>query len=145
MYANLRIKLYLIINTITSNIIRIRKEKGFSQENMAVMLAKTQPTYSRIESGKLPLTIDELEKIAKHLKTDISAFLDTQKITIQTQTNNEGAYGNGYVENLNVENKETNKKLIQALEDNIRQLKDENQHLKNEVEFLRNLISNKEI
>jgi hypothetical protein len=41
--------------------------------------------------------------------------------------------GNGYVENLCIENKETIKKLIQALED-------ENQYLKTEIEFLRSII-----
>jgi hypothetical protein len=42
-----------------------------------------------------------LQKIADILETDISAFLDHSKLTIQNQTNHEGAYGNGYIENLN--------------------------------------------
>ena len=73
------------------------------------------------------------------MQTDISAFLDTAKISIQNQTINDCA--NGYVENLHIENKETTKKLIQAKDDTIQQLKNENQHLKNEVEFLRSIIS----
>ena len=90
-----------------------------------------QPTYSRMESEKSKFPIDRLQEIADILDTDISAMLDSSKLTIQNQTNNDNA--NGYVENLHVENKETTKKLIQTLED-------ENRHLKAEVEFLRSII-----
>ena len=93
-----------------------------------------------MESGESPLTIDDLQQIADLLKTDIAEFLDTSKITIQNQTNNEGAYSNGYVENLNIENKETNRQLIQAKDETIQQLKDENEHLKSEIDFLRSII-----
>jgi len=107
---------------------------------MATELGLTQPLYARIESEESNLTIKRLQQIADILKTDVSALVDASKITIQNQTNKEGAYGNGYIENLHVENKETQKKFIQSLEDNIKQLKDENLHLKQEVEFLRSLI-----
>jgi len=126
------------MNTITSNIKRIREQKDYSQEGMAVNMGISQSKYSRIESGEASLSIKELQKIADILETDISAFLDNSKITIQNQSNNNEAYG--YVENLHIENKETTKKLIQSLEDTIQQMKDEIQHLKNEVEFLRSMI-----
>ena len=117
------------MNNIASNIRRIRDQKGISQEYMATQLAMTQPNYSRIESEESKLTIDRLQEIAQILETDIDTLLDSSKITIQNQTNNKGAYGNGYVENLHIENKETTKKLIQTLEN-------ENKHLKKEIEFL---------
>jgi len=121
------------MNNIVSNIRKIREQKGYSQDNMAVELNMTQPSYSRIESGEAKLTFDRLQEIANILETDIAAFLDSSKLTIQNQTNNEGAYGNGYVENLIVENKETVNKLIKTLEN-------ENLHLKKEIEFLRSII-----
>ena len=123
------------MNNIVSNIKRIREQKGYKQEYMAVKMGITQPSYSRIESQEASLSIEKLQKIADILDTDISAFLDASKITIQNQTNNDGAYGNGYVENLTIENKETTQKLIQTLEN-------ENQHLKNEIEFLRSMLKN---
>jgi len=129
------------MNKIASNVKRIREQKDYSQYYMAVKMGISQSKYSRIESGEAPLTMKDLEKIADLLQTDISAFLDAPKITIQNQTNNEGAYGNGYVENLNIENKETTKQLIQAKDDIIQQLKEENQHLKNEVAFFHSIIS----
>ena len=107
---------------------------------MAIMLGMKQPSYSRIESSEANLSIEQLQKIADTLETDITDFLDSSRLTIQNQTNND--YANGYVENMHVENKETTQKLIQSLEDNIQQLKDENQHLKKEIEFLRSMVKN---
>ena len=84
------------------------------------------------KSQEIKLSIDRLQKIADILETDISTFF-ASSLTIQNQTNHEGAYGNGYVGNLHIENKETIKKLIQTLEN-------ENEHLKKEVEFLRSMV-----
>ena len=128
-----RINIYAIMNNIISNIKRIREQKGFSQEYMATQLAMTQPNYSRLESDEAKLTVDRLQEIVGVLETDMATLLDASKITIQNQTNNEGAYGNGYIENLHIENKETVKKLIQTLENKI-------QHLKEEIKFLRSVI-----
>ena len=126
------------MNNIVSNIRRIRDQKGYSQYSMATELGLTQAAYSRLESGESKLTIDRLQEIAKILDTDISAFLDSSKITIQNQTNNDNA--SGYVENLHIENKETAKKLIQSFEKLIQTLEDENRHLKKEIEFLHSII-----
>jgi len=121
------------MNKVVANIKRIRDQRGYSQDYMASMLNIEQATYSRIESEEIKLTTDRLQEIADILEADISAFYDFSKLTIQNQTNNEGAYGNGYIENLYIENKETIKDLIQTL-------KNENMHLKKEVEFLRSMI-----
>jgi len=121
------------MNSIGFNIKRIREQKGYSQEFMASQLNISQPSYARIESQEIKLSIERLQKIATILETDILTFLDSSKINIQNQTNEEGAYGNGYVENLHVENKETLKKLIQTMEN-------ENQYLKTEIEFLHSII-----
>ena len=121
------------MNNIASNIKRIREEKGYSQEYMATQLNTTQATYARMESQKTKFKIDWLQPIADILDTDASAFLDSSKLTIQNQTNNEGSYGNGYIENLHLENKESTKKIIQTLEDKV-------QHLKSENEFLRSML-----
>jgi transcriptional regulator with XRE-family HTH domain len=110
----------------------------FIIEFMAAQLDITQASYARIESENIKLTVDRLQKIAEILETDISTFFDASKLTIQNQTNNEGAFGNGYVENLHIENRETTKKIIQTLEDEIN-------HLKAEIEFLRAMVKNERI
>jgi transcriptional regulator with XRE-family HTH domain len=122
------------MDSIVSNIRRIRESKGYSQDYMAAKLNTTQETYSRMENRESKLKTDWLQPIADALETNVSAFLDSPKLTIHTQTNSEGAYGNAcYVENLHVEHKETTKKLIESLENKI-------QHLKSENEFLRSLV-----
>jgi len=126
-------KIIRVMKNIGFNIKRVRQQKGYSQDFMANKLNISQASYARIESQETKLSIDRLQEIANILDTNIFAFLDSSKLTIQTQTNNEGAYGNGYVENLHVENKEIAQKLVQTLEN-------ENQHLKAEIEFLRSSI-----
>jgi len=121
------------MNNIVSNIRRVREQKGYSQEYMASMLNMEQATYSRIESQGIKLNLDRFQEIADILETDITDLLDTSRLNIQNQTNNDGSYGNGYIENLYIENKETTQKLIQTLEN-------ENEHLKKEIEFLRSMI-----
>ena len=121
------------MNNLGFNIKRIRDQKGYSQEFMASKLNISQASYARMESQEIKVSVDRLQKIADILETDVSVFLDSAKLTIQNQTNNEGAYGNGYIGNLYIENKETLKQLIQTL-------KNENDHLKGEVKFLRSII-----
>jgi len=126
------------MNKILSNVKQIREQKNYTQDYMAVEMGISQPKYSRIENGEAPCTMKDLQQMADILETDISAFLDMPKITIQNQSNNE--YANGYVENLHIENKETQNKLIQTLEDTIQQLKGENQYLKKQIDFLQSII-----
>ena len=126
------------MNNITSNVKRIRELRNYTQEHVALMMGMSQSKYSRIENAEAPLTMDDLQKIAEILETDVTAFLDVPKVTIQNQSHNECA--NGYVENLHIENKETQNKLIQTLEDTIQQLKDENQYLKKQIDFLQSII-----
>jgi transcriptional regulator with XRE-family HTH domain len=121
------------MNNIGFKIKRLREQKGYSQEFMASKMEITQASYARIESQKIKLSVEKLQRIAEIIGTDISTFFDSIKLTIQNQTNENGAYGNGYVENLNIENKETTKKLIETLEKEI-------EHLKTEIEFLRSQI-----
>lgn len=45
-------------------------------------------------------------------------------MSIQTQNNYEGSYGNGYVQNLHIENKEATQKLIESYEARIKEKDD---------------------
>ena len=121
------------MNNIGIKIKRVRERKGYSQEFMASQLDISQASYARLESQKSKVSTERLQKIADILDVSVFSLLDSSKLTIQNQTNNEGAYGNGYIENLYIENKETLKKLIQTLEN-------ENEHLKAEIKFLRSMI-----
>ena len=72
-----------------------------------------------MESEETKLSIYRLLKIAEILKTDMTEFFGESTLIILNQTNNDGAYGNGYVQNLHVENKEIYEKLILAQKEEI--------------------------
>ena len=84
------------MNNVGFNIKRVREQKGYSQEFMASRLNISQASYARLESQEIKLSIERLQQIADILETNISSFFDSSKLTIQNQTNNEGAYGNGF-------------------------------------------------
>lgn len=61
-----------MIEQLLGNIKRIRKQRGLSQDNMAFDLGVETSTYSKWENGKIQLTIQRLEIIAKLLKVKVS-------------------------------------------------------------------------
>ena len=54
----------------------IRKEKNFSQMDLAYSIGMSMNTISYIELGKISSKIDTLNKIANVLNVDISDFFD---------------------------------------------------------------------
>lgn len=111
------------MNNIGFSIRKVREEKGLSQDYMAAQLDISQASYARIENEETKITVARLYKIAEVLKTDITDFFNGSKLNIQTQNNNEGSYGNGYVQNLHIENKEVYEKLIKSKDEQIALLK----------------------
>lgn len=111
------------MNNVGFNIRQIREKKGFSQEYMAQELDISQATYARVENQDVKLTVNRLFKIAEVLGTDVVDFFGSSELTIQHQENHHGAYGNGYVQNLHILNKEVYEKLIENLESQIKDLK----------------------
>jgi len=58
------------------NLIRIRKEKGFTQQQIAEIIPTDVSNYSRKESGTVKITQNELEKIATFLDVPIELLND---------------------------------------------------------------------
>ncbi len=56
---------------IIKNIIQIRNSKGFTKKQMAEMLCMSEPTYGRIENGKVSLEYSVLSEIATVLKMPV--------------------------------------------------------------------------
>lgn len=71
--------------TMKNALIRIsslRKQLGYSYENMAQELKITPSAYRKIELGITKLTLERLYEIASVLKSDISCFLiDSENLT----------------------------------------------------------------
>lgn len=51
---------------IGKNIRKIREEKGFTQIQIAELVNMHRSNYSKIESGERELSVDALQKVAKH-------------------------------------------------------------------------------
>lgn len=120
------------MNNIGVNIRRIREQKGFSQEYLADMLDISQASYARLESEETKITVERLSKIAEILEVSILDFFNNDRFVIHNQ-NYDNAYGNAYVQNLTIENKEATAKLIESYELRIKE-KDE------QISFLKSLI-----
>ncbi|GIM52919.1 transcriptional regulator [Capnocytophaga cynodegmi] len=129
MYKSIR-----YMNNIGFNIRKIREQKGFSQEYLANELNISQASYARLENQETKITIDRLLQIAKVLDTEITELFNDNKINIQSQTYNAEAYGNGYVQNLVIENKETVNKLVESYKERLKE-KDE------QIDFLKSLLT----
>jgi len=107
------------MNKTGFNIRKIRESKGFSQDYMASVLDISQATYARMENENTKITVERLYKIAEVLDANIIDFFDSDRMVIQTQNNNDGAFGNGYIQNLHIENKEAYEKLLKSKDEQI--------------------------
>jgi transcriptional regulator with XRE-family HTH domain len=77
----------------------LRKQKGFSQKDMADKLHKSPSAYSRMESGDIKITLEELPAIAEILGCSVNDLL--QETTINIQQNNEHVYAQNVQEQHN--------------------------------------------
>lgn len=102
---------------ILENIKRIRKQKGYSHENMAHELDISQVAYSKIEKRDTKLSVERLYKIAEILNVKVEILLDIQPSNQFNQTNTEST--TGYLQqiaNFYQDNKEKTEKIIQLYE-----------------------------
>jgi len=58
-------------NKVLANIMKIRNEKKITQIDIAVVLDIDMSTYSKIENGKVALTVDRLAKIANFFDLEV--------------------------------------------------------------------------
>ncbi|AEK23739.1 Uncharacterized HTH-type transcriptional regulator y4wC [Capnocytophaga canimorsus Cc5] len=126
------------MNKIGFNIRKIREQKGYSQEYLANQLNISQASYARLENQDTKITVDRLFQIAEILKTEVTDFFNASKLNIQNQNNHAGSYGNGYVQHLTIENKETTDKLITSYEERLKE-KDE------QINLLKTLLNHLKI
>ncbi|MDR2122017.1 MAG: helix-turn-helix transcriptional regulator [Flavobacteriaceae bacterium] len=106
-----------IINKIKA----IRKDKGISQEAMAMNLEISQAAYTKLERNETKLTVDRLYKIAEILGVKIESLLNLELESSQQGGNDEPVITLPLqqIENLYRENKEIYGKLIQSKDEQI--------------------------
>jgi transcriptional regulator with XRE-family HTH domain len=71
---------------VIDNIVRIRKEKGISQENIAFAINCDATNWNKIENGKQQLKVSHLAKIAEILQVDILYLFTYPKTFVDEST-----------------------------------------------------------
>ena len=75
------------MNVIGRRIKQKREQLGFSQDNLALELGITQPTYARLEKEDNRISIPRLINIAAILKTSVSSLIDEKEISVSDEQN----------------------------------------------------------
>ena len=60
-----------ISSKIVANIVKIRRDRNIKQVTVATEIGIDPGTYSKIENGKIELTVDRLAEIANFFKLDL--------------------------------------------------------------------------
>lgn len=63
----------------------IRKEKNYSQSDIAKIINLSRVTYADIESGKIQLKADDMIKICNFLNIPLNEFNDDTKILVEKE------------------------------------------------------------
>ena len=71
---------------VIDNIIKIRKEKGISQEYIAFAINCDASNWNKIENGKQQLKVNHLAKIAEVLEVDVIYLFTYPKIYVDSST-----------------------------------------------------------
>lgn len=67
------------IKGIKDTIFMARKQKGYTQKEMAEKLNISQPAYSYYEKGEKPLPVNQLDKVLDILEVEVSE-LDLKEV-----------------------------------------------------------------
>lgn len=111
-------------NKIGNKIRLLREQRGLSQDNLALSLGITQPSYARLEKDDDRINITRLIQIASLLKTTVGELIDEKTQKVSNQNNNETAYAY---------NADTIGTIVNADKEHI-------QSLKEEIAFLKELV-----
>lgn len=111
---------------IKQRLIQKRKDRGFSQEEMAAKISMQQSQYSRRENGSVRITKKEWDKMAKALNTDLSEIYEPHDgVYVVNNENANGEYSGSQNHFHNIPDYvlESMNKYIKKLEKEIMELK----------------------
>ncbi|MDR2237750.1 MAG: helix-turn-helix domain-containing protein [Chryseobacterium sp.] len=112
----------------------IRKQKGYTQQEIADIIATDVSNYSRKESGDVRIIRDEWDKIARFLDVPVEEIYEEEEAKVVVNNdhpvfNDTSSSGNGVFNMFN----NIPGTIIQNLQDYIALLKEENERLKEEL------------
>jgi len=124
------------VEKIIKKIREIRKEKGYSNEAMAMDLDISTSAYNKMERMEASISLERFIKIREILDVPYSEFFDCTTKNVYKQDLKDRSIGHYEIQTLNQENQEVTKKLISNYDQQI-------VHLKEEIEFLKKLVAGK--
>ena len=115
----------------------IRKQKGYTQQQIADILATDVSNYSRKESGDVRIFDDEWEKLARALNVSVEDIKEEKPASVIQKNDNitfndTSSFHQSGIYNCNVPNYllENQQEYINLLKEQIKALKEENEKLK---------------
>jgi transcriptional regulator with XRE-family HTH domain len=104
---------------ILDNIVKFRKEKGFTYENMADELDLSVAAYRKIETNQTHLTVERLYQISETLNTSVAKLLNIDREEYSQTVKDQATGYLQKIENFYQENKETHEKLFISQQETI--------------------------
>jgi transcriptional regulator with XRE-family HTH domain len=118
-------------NSVAEKIKKLRKSKGFSQEDMAEKLHISQSAYARIESGESNSWANHIEKLSEIFEIKPENFLTDETNNLeQENTDQKGGMAFQFVGTINTINS-LSEKVIELYEERIKELKEQVEFWKN--------------
>jgi transcriptional regulator with XRE-family HTH domain len=105
-----------------------REQKKVSQEFVSTLLNIEQSQFSRRESGQIPFSINELEKLSELFDVEISEFFKEKTVIFTSNNQSGGSFGqyvsvpDRLIEQYEMRLKEK-EEMIDMLKEQIKQLK----------------------
>lgn len=110
----------------------IRKQKGYTQQQIADIIATDVSNYSRKESGDVRIIKDEWNKIARFLDVSVEDIYEDEEAKIVVN-NDHPVFNDSSSGGINSQFNNIPGSIIQNLQDYISFLKEENERLKEEL------------
>lgn len=118
----------------------IRKQKGYTQQQIADIIATDVSNYSRKESGDVKIVREEWDKIARFLEVPVEEIYEDEEAKVVVNYDhpvfNDKSISAGAITNQNNYDNIPGD-VIENLQDYIALLKEENNRLKEELKSLK--------
>ncbi|NML71989.1 helix-turn-helix transcriptional regulator [Chryseobacterium sp. RP-3-3] len=111
----------------------IRKQKGYTQQQIADIIATDVSNYSRKESGDVRIIKDEWDKIARFLDVSVEEIYEDEEAKVVINNDHPIFNGNASGGNINQQFNNIPGAIIENLQGYIALLKEENERLKEEL------------
>lgn len=119
-------------NNVAEKIKRLRKAKGFSQDDMAERMHISQSAYAIIENGESHSWATHIEKLSEIFEVKPEDFLTDETNNLeQENTDQKGGMAFQFVGTINTINN-LSEKLIEQYEERIKELKEQVDYWKNQ-------------